>query len=60
MMQYGVDAVVVQLETPDGEPDDTAETAAASILDDLPVAISFGAPFVTRSSGQNQSELVGS
>ena len=45
-VQYGVDAVVVELETPDGEPDDTIETEAGKILSDIPVTITFRAPYV--------------
>jgi len=47
VVRYGVvDAVVVQLETPDGEPDDAIQTAATNVLGDIPVAISFSPPFV--------------
>ena len=45
-VQFGVDAVVVQLETPDGAPNDTIQTAATNVLGDIPVAISFGRPLV--------------
>ena len=46
VVQYGVDAVVVELETPDGEPDDTIQTTATNALGDIPVAISFRRPLV--------------
>lgn len=46
VVQFGVDAVVVQLETPDGEPDDTIQTAAMDVLGDIPVSISFSQPLV--------------
>ena len=45
-VQFGVDAVVVQLETPDGAPDDTIQTAATNVLGDIPVSISFSPPLV--------------
>ena len=45
-IEYGVDAVVVWLQTPDGAPDAAVESAALDALGDIPVSIEFQAPMV--------------
>lgn len=42
--QFGLDAVAVQLETPDGQPDETIQADATALLHDIPVAITFIGP----------------
>jgi hypothetical protein len=43
-IQYGVDAVTIQLETPDGQPDEALQAQASNLLDDIPVVITFSGP----------------
>lgn len=47
-IQYGIDAVSVQLETPDGQPDESLAASATALLNDLPVIITYSAPYIDR------------
>ena len=46
LVQFGLDAVPVHLETRDGEPDDRLEADVLNLLEDIPVVISFHGPMV--------------
>jgi hypothetical protein len=48
VIRWGLDAVSVNLVTPDGAPDATIESEARSALGDLPVVIDFSGPIVPR------------
>ena len=44
MIRWGIDAVDVNLVTPDGEPDSAIEERAVDALGDIPNVVSFSPP----------------
>jgi hypothetical protein len=45
-VQFGLDAVNVQLETPGGQPDENLQAQATSVLGDIPFIITFSGPML--------------
>jgi hypothetical protein len=49
MIRWGLDAVDVNLVTPDGAPDSAIEQRATDVLENVPAVISFSAPMTPAS-----------
>lgn len=49
MIRWGLDAVDVNLVTPDGAPDSVIEQRATDVLENVPAVISFSAPMMPAS-----------
>jgi hypothetical protein len=45
-VRFGLDAVDVVLETPDGQPDENLQAQATSVLADIPFSITFSGPML--------------
>ena len=45
-VQFGVDAVVVQIETPDGQPNEALGAEAIEALPNIPISIGYSGPFL--------------